>query len=109
MLRLVFPILSLLLAEAHFYFHGWDFLLPLPGALLLFLLVPRCWVRWGEVIGLVGLAAEWLRADYALMQVRLAMDRPYALAAGILAGCAAFTLASAAVFFSKRLREHYCR
>ncbi len=96
MIRLVFPILSLVLAEAHFYFHGWDFLLPLPGALLFFLLVPYRWVRSLEVAGLAGLAAEWLRADYAL-------------AAGILAGCAAFTLASAAVFFSKRLKAHYSR
>jgi len=109
MIRLVFPILSLVLAEAHFYFHGWDFLLPLPGALLFFLLVPYRWVRSLEVAGLAGLAAEWLRADYALVQMRLAIDRPYALAAGILAGCAAFTLASAAVFFSKRLKAHYSR
>ncbi len=109
MLRLVFPILSLILAEAHFYFHSWDFLLPLPGALLLFLLVPYRWVRWIEAAGLAGIAAEWLRADYALVQVRMAMDRPYALAAGILAGCAVFTLASAAVFFTKRLKAHYCR
>ena len=37
MWRLCFPIVSLLLMEAHFLFNGYEALLPLPAALALFL------------------------------------------------------------------------
>ena len=81
MWRLCFPIVSLLLMEAHFLFNGYEALLPLPAALALFLLVPYRWV--------------------------MAEGRPYTLACVILLVCAVYTLASAWAFFTAKIKDHY--
>ena len=71
MWRLCFPIVSLLLMEAHFLFNGYEALLPLPAALALFLLVPYRWVKWLEVGFLVFFGVEWVRTALRLVNERL--------------------------------------
>lgn len=99
MWRLCFPIVSLLLMEAHFLFNGYEALLPLPAALALFLLVPYRWVKWLEVGFLVFFGVEWVRTALRLVNERMAEGRPYTLACVILLVCAVYTLASAWAFF----------
>lgn len=94
MWRLCFPIVSLLLMEAHFLFNGYEALLPLPAALALFLLVPYRWVKW-------------VRTALRLVNERMAEGRPYTLACVILLVCAVYTLASAWAFFTAKIKDHY--
>ena len=107
MWRLCFPIVSLLLMEAHCLFNGYEALLPLPAALALFLLVPYRWVKWLEVGFLVFFGVEWVRTALRLVNERMAEGRPYTLACVILLVCAVYTLASAWAFFTAKIKDHY--
>ncbi len=71
------------------------------------LFVRQPWVaRLAQVVLALG-ALEWLYTLYGLVQVRTALDQPYARMVIILGIVAAVTFCSALLFQSKEMKEIY--
>ncbi len=107
LLALLPVILSALVLAAHFFRAGnlAGVALSLAGLALLF--VPRAWAARAVQVGLVIGAAEWVRTLFVFTAARRAMDEPWGRLVVILGTVALFTLASATVFYTKRLRRRY--
>lgn len=106
-LRLLPVILSMLLLGAHFFRAGLPPLAIASVVILALLPIKRSWVpRLFQLLLLLG-AAEWLRTLYVYAQMRIAWDEPWTRLALILGGVALFTAVSAAVFWSRKLRDFY--
>lgn len=108
-LLLLIPFLAHILMGAHLMFHGmglFAFLTLIPAALLFVL---RRWMVLLQRVLLVLWALEWVRAGAMLVMSRVSEGRPFALAAAIMGGTAAFTLLTAAVFSLPRVRRFYER
>ena len=106
-LRLLPVILSLLLLGAHFSRHNMSFLIIVPLILLGLLFLREGWVARLIQWVLVLASLEWLRTAVILALQRQHQGMPWARSAVILGAVCLFTLASALVFRSARLRERY--
>lgn len=107
MLRLILPVLACVLLAAHFFRAGLIVLAALAALLPLLLAVPRAWsVRAIQAALLLG-ATEWLRTLAAFSAERIAGGQPYLRLVAILGAVALFTAATALMFRSARLRQHY--
>ncbi|MCF0253675.1 MAG: hypothetical protein HUK26_05010 [Duodenibacillus sp.] len=110
MWRLIFPLLAAALFAAHLLFHGagWPASAGFLAAAAALMLAPRGWARRLSAALCCLMAAEWLRAAWALSAARIAAGLPWLRAGCIVAACALFTLAAAAVFASPAARRR-CR
>ncbi len=104
---LIFPVLSYLLFIAHLKFHGMLLWCLVPLMLLCLLMIPNRINKYIQQAALVVSAAEWVLTAYLLYLQRVASGRPFTTAMCILGGVALFTLLSALVFDSKRLKVYY--
>lgn len=107
MLLLVFPVLAMILMGAHLMFHGFGLLALAVFVPIAILFVPHQFVAYFSSALLALFALEWVRAGVVLVMNRIDAGRPWMLAGAILGACAVFTLLSAAVFLSQRLRRRY--
>ena len=107
MLLLVFPVLAMILMGAHLMFHGFGLLAFVVFVPIAILFVPHRFVAYFSSALLALFALEWVRAGVVLVMNRIDAGRPWMLAGAILGACAVFTLLSAAVFLSQRLRRRY--
>ena len=105
--RLLPVIFSFLLLSAHF--SRADFTLAVAACLVLpfFLLVRKAWLPPLLQIILVLGSIEWLRTLAYLARQRIEGGEPWLRLAAILGAVALFTAASACVFSSQTLKEHY--
>ena len=104
---LIPDILSLIVLGAHCMRIDATYLMVVPLAALLLLIWPRRWVARLAQMTLVLGALEWLRAMTGYVSIRMQFDRPWLRLAIILGGVALFTLFSALVFRTPRLRRRY--
>ena len=109
MLLLILPALAYLLIGAHLLFHGAGLAVLISVAAVLCLFIPRRIVSLVHVLLLILCAAEWVRAGAELVMRRIDLGQPYLLAGCILGACALFTLLTALVFRSRRLKNFYRR
>ena len=100
-------IFSLLLLSAHFSRANIT-LISYVFLILPFVLFIRhsLTARTMQIILILG-TLEWIRTLYALAAYRISEDQPYIRLVIILVMVALFTLTSALVFFSDRLKDHY--
>lgn len=105
---LYFPIvLSLVVLGAHFMRYGDNIFVAVAALMIALLFVRQPWVaRLAQVVLVLG-ALEWVYTLYGHIQLRAAMDQPYARMAIILGTVAAVTLCSALLFQAKELRKIY--
>jgi len=101
------PVLSLLVLGAHFYRAASDGLVALCMALAIVACVPRRWAARATQAALVAGALVWGQTIVEIARVRMDAHQPWGRTALILGGVALFTLASALVFSSRRLRLRY--
>ncbi|MDO4937364.1 MAG: hypothetical protein Q4E62_05545 [Sutterellaceae bacterium] len=103
MWRLIFPILAYVLFAAHLMFHGFGLFVAAAGLLPAFFVGFRhkaiVYVHTALLI-LIGL--EWLRAMWALVEIRLAHGMDWKLAAAILTGCALWSFVSAWIVYRRK-------
>ena len=104
---LVPALLSLIVLGAHCMRIGMPYLMVIPVAALVLLLWPRRWVARLVQTTLVLGALEWLRATIGYVSIRMGLDMPWMRLALILGSVALFTLLSALVFRTQRLRQRY--
>lgn len=105
--RLLPVALSAVLLAAHFSRGGSPALTAIALGFPFLLFVRRPWAaRVVQAVLVVG-ALEWVRTAVRLAGARAAMDRPWLRLAVILGTVAAFTLTSALVFRSPRLRRFW--
>jgi hypothetical protein len=100
-------VLSLVVLGAHFMRYGNS--IAVVGALVLIalLFVRQAWIaRLIQTVLVLG-ALEWVLTIYRLVQMREALDQPYARMVVILGAVAAVTLCSALLFQSKSLKDVY--
>lgn len=107
MWRLVFPVLSLVLFEAHLIFHGLGDWTLVPAALLFFLAVPKRYIAIMEGVFLIAMGAEWVRAACVLASERMAAGVDWHRGFAILIVCAFFTWYAAAVMLTGLVRQRY--
>lgn len=100
-------LLSALLLGAHFLRAGRIELVVLSLACTALLLVRRRWAAVVVQIVLVMSALEWLRTMLAVISMRQSVGAPWLRFALILGAVTLFTLGSALVFFTPRLRQRY--
>jgi len=100
-------VLSLLVLAAHFLRHGRVELILLTFVVTGLLAVPRAWAARAVQLGLVLGALEWARTLYVLISARMAMGEPSSRMVFILGAVVIFTLLSAVVFRSGRLKRRY--
>ena len=100
-------ILSALVLAAHFFRAGDPVGVAASLAGLALLLVPRAWAARAVQIGLAIGAAEWVRTLVVFTAQRRALGEPWGRLVVILGAVALFTLLSATVFYSERLRRRY--
>lgn len=107
-LLLYIPIvLSLVVLGAHFMRDGNDIFVAVAVLTIALLFVRQPWVaRLIQVVLVLG-ALEWVYTLYGLIQLRAALDQPYARMAIILGTVAAVTLCSALLFQVKELKKTY--
>lgn len=104
MWRLVFPILAYVLFAAHLLFHGLGLVVALLGLLPVVFIGFRHKIAVYAHMGLlIIIGLEWLRAMWALVELRLAYGMDWKLAAAILIGCAVFSFASAWIVYRRRV------
>jgi len=106
-LRLVPVILSMLLLAAHFYRAGNLILVIIVLAVPLILLLRKKWAARAIQAVLVLGGIEWIRTLVELVKIRQSMGAPWGRLVIILGVVALLTMASAAVFRSKALKDRY--
>jgi hypothetical protein len=100
-------VLSLLVLGAHFMRYGNNAGVAIAAALIGLLFLRRPWVaRLMQLVLVLG-ALEWLLTLYGLIELRAAMNQPYARMTIILGTVALFTLCSGLVFQTKSLKTVY--
>ncbi len=100
-------VLSLVVLGAHFMRYGYDILVAGAALMIALLFIRQPWVaRLAQLVLVLG-ALEWVYTLYGLIQLRTAMDQPYARMAIILGTVATVTLCSALLFQVRELREAY--
>lgn len=100
-------VLSLIVLGAHFMRYGNSIAVIGALALMALLFVRQVWVaRLMQAVFVLG-AFEWVLTLYRLVQVREALDQPYARMVIILGTVAVVTLCSALLFETKELKEIY--
>ncbi|MDO5531201.1 hypothetical protein [Sutterella sp.] len=107
MFRLIFPALAHVLMAAHLQFNGLGNYAALPLCAAMLLAVPHRPIAWLQSFLMVLWGIEWIRADYFLVLRRMMWGEPWYLACAILGGCALFSILSALVFRSDRLKQFY--
>ncbi len=107
LLRLLPVVLSALLLAAHFFRNGRGGLTLLCLAVSLSLAIRRPWVMGTARVFLALAALEWLRTLVTLAHVRAAHGEPWARLAVILGSVTLFTVASALVFRSAKVRAYF--
>lgn len=100
-------ILSFLLVAAHFFRAGQTAGVVAALAFPFLLLVPRRWIAWALQAALLLAAAEWVMMLARMVRERQALGEPAVRLGVILGAVAAFTAASAAVFFIPAMRSRY--
>ena len=99
--------ISLLLLAAHFLRYGNILFMTLSLLAIPLLAIRKKWVvllfRTLLFLGTV----EWVRTIWTLAAIRMEFGKPYLRMAIILGGVAVFTLISAFVFNSKRLKNRF--
>lgn len=100
-------VLSLVVLGAHFMRDGNMIGVGVAAATIGLLFVRQPWAaRLVQVVLVVG-ALEWAYTLYRLVQMRMALEQPFARLAVILGVVIAITLLSAALFQAKGLRKVY--
>ena len=100
-------VLSLVVLGAHFMRYGYDVLVAGAVLMIALLFIRQLWVaRLAQLVLALG-ALEWVYTLYGLIQLRTALDQPYARMAIILGTVAAVTLGSALLFQTKELKKLY--
>lgn len=107
LLALLPVIVSALVLAAHFFRAGNPAGVAASIAGIALLFVPRAWAARAVQVGLVIGAAEWVRTLFAFTAARRELGEPWGRLAVILGTVALFTLASATVFYTERLRRRY--
>ena len=106
-LYLLPSIAGLLLLGLHFYRNDNTFAMYLSFLVIFLLFVRRPWAaRILQTFLIIG-AFEWVRTTVSLVIVRNEHGEPFLRLAIILGAVALFTLFSAFVFRTKRLRSHF--
>jgi hypothetical protein len=99
--------LSLLVLGAHFLRAGNDALIAIVLVCLGLLGVRRRWAAWVVQGALLIGAVEWIRTTVELVKWRTAAGQPATRLVVILGGVTLWTLVSAVLFRSARLRRWY--
>ena len=100
-------VLSLVILGAHFLRYDNVIGVGAAAVTIALLFVRQPWAaRLVQVVLVVG-ALEWAYTLYRLVQVRMALEQPFARLAVILGVVIAITLLSAALFQTKGLRKVY--
>ena len=107
MWRLIMPILALAVLAASFMRAGDQLLVLGCVGLALLLALPRPWAARLAQAVLVLAALRWVWLAWVIGSTRAAMGIPYTRMALILGAVALFSLISALVFQSGRLRRYY--
>ena len=100
-------IVSMLMLAAHFSRADNTLLMVLSLILILLLFIKKQWVAWLFRIVLILGSMEWIRRAWVLIDIRAEAGEPYLRMAVILGVLSLFTLLSAFVFHSRRLRSRY--
>jgi len=106
-LLLLAPALSLALLAAHFYRDGLWPLAIVFAALIALLALRRAWVPRVLQIALVLGCVEWAWTTYFLVQVRMALGRPWGRLLLILCVVTVIAAASALALEHARARRHF--
>ena len=106
-LALLPAILSYLVLAAHFLRGGHLVMTGLCLALAVALAFRNRWLALAAQVSLLLGAAEWVRTLVLLLAERRSLGEPFTRMALILGGVAAFTLASAFLFYCPVLRRRY--
>lgn len=100
-------VLSFVVLGAHFMRYGNVAGVAVAGLLIGLLFLRRPWVARLMQVALILGAAEWLHTLYRLVEVRVALDQPYARLAVILGAVAVVSLCSALLFQTRDLQAVY--
>lgn len=100
-------VISFALLAAHFLRASQFALVALCVFFSVLLAVPRRWVARSVQLALIAAAIEWSLTLVLIAQQRMASGLPYTRTVLILAGIAAFTLASAFAFRLPAMRKRY--
>lgn len=104
----IFPIvISFALLAAHFLRASQWALVALSAVFPALLFIPRRWAARSVQLALIVAAIEWVLTLALIAQQRMASGLPYTRSVLILAGMAAFTLASVFVFLLPAMRKRY--
>jgi hypothetical protein len=109
MFALLIPVLlSFLMLAAHFFRNEHPVLVLICCAAPMLLAVRRTWAtRIVQLLLVIG-ALEWVRTIFEIRAFRIEDGHDWHRMAVILGSVAAFTFASAMLFFCNPLRRHYC-
>ena len=99
--------LSFAVLGAHFMRYGNTTGVIGAVVLVALLFIRRPWAARTMQVALVLAALEWLHTLYNLMQVRMALDQPFARMAVILGAVAAVTACSSLLFQLRPLKSIY--
>mgnify|MGYP001811622458 FL=1 len=100
-------VLSIAVLGAHFMRYGNTIGVIGAVALIALLFIRRPWAARTMQVALVLAALEWLHTLFNLMQVRMALDQPFARMAVILGAVAAVTACSSLLFQLRPLKTDY--